>query len=437
MSPARPAVPYRMLRSIDSGGYAEVFRAVARDGDGTEVALKRPHDFDEARERMEREIRVQRRLDHPNIMPIIDADDDNSWFVMPLAEGNLEDLLASGRLGADRQAIAVAVLRSIGAGLERAHGEHAIHRDVSPRNILALDDGSGDLRWVLADWGMVKRPPGETTNRLTATGVGAGTRGFAAPETWIDGHVADERADIYSLARVVAWLLTGTRPIPNVVLRPDGPMRGLVIECTYIEPERRIQSMTGVLQRLDTLLAVAPASPESDLQELVDRAISNGDDVAAQVMQVASEHEEDADLYFDEVARLPVEQVERFTGVDPITAAAVATTMLEHLRSADWGRRDFNYANVPLGWAHAVLKTLLDDGEEGPAEDLAVVFFEVETEWNRFKQKAATFRWLLTLSEPKGQIVARTMRRAGAHAYYSDLADQRPASRTLAAEFRT
>ena len=115
-------MPYRLLKSIDSGGYAEVFRAVARDGDGTEVALKRPHDFDEARERMEREIRVQRGLDHPNIMPIIDADDDNSWFVMPLAEGNLEDLLASGRLGADRQAIAVAVLRSIGAGLEHAHG---------------------------------------------------------------------------------------------------------------------------------------------------------------------------------------------------------------------------------------------------------------------------------------------------------------------------
>jgi hypothetical protein len=107
-----------MLKSIGSGGYAEVFRAVARNGDGTELALKRPHDFEEARERMEREIRIQRGLDHPNIMPIVDADDDNQWFVMPLAEGNLEDLLASSRLGADRQAIAVAVLRSIGAGLD-------------------------------------------------------------------------------------------------------------------------------------------------------------------------------------------------------------------------------------------------------------------------------------------------------------------------------
>jgi hypothetical protein len=154
-------------------------------------------------------------------------------------------------------------------------------------------------------------------------------------------------------------------------------------------------------------------------------------------MQVAAAHEEDADLYFDEVARLPVEQVERFAGNDPTTAAAVATTMLEHLRSADWGRRDFNYANVPLAWAHAVLKTLLRDGEDGLAEDLAVVFFEVESQWDRFKQKAATFRWLLTLAEPQGQVVARAMRRAGAHAYYSDLADQRPASRTLAAEFRS
>jgi hypothetical protein len=168
----------------------------------------------------------------------------------------------------------------------------------------------------------------------------------------------------------------------------------------------------------------------------VDRAVSNGDEVAAQVMQIAAEHEEDADLYLDDVARLPVDQVERFTDDDPMTAAGVATTMLEHLRSADWGRRDFNYANVPLAWAHAVLKTLLDNREDGLAQDLAVVFFEVEPHWNRFKQKGVTMSWLRSLPEPQGQVVALAMRRAGTHDYYSSLADDRLASRSLAAEFR-
>ena len=435
MARPRQRLPYRMLKSIGRGGYAEVFRAASRDDPADIVAFKRPHDFDEARERLAREIRVQRTLEHPNIMPIVDADEVGSWFVMPLAEGNLEDVWASGRLGTDPEPVVDAVLRSIGAGLEYAHLHGAIHRDVSPRNILAFGDGDGELRWVLADWGMVKRPPGETTNRLTMPGIGAGTRGFAAPETWIDGHVADERADVYSLGRVAAWLLTGTKPIPNVPLRPDGPMRGFIVECTQHQPERRIQSMTALLERLESLLAPAPESVEDHVRDLVERAISEGVPVEGEVMQIAAAHEDDAGLYLDEIARLPVNQVGRFTHDDPTAAAAVATSMLEHL-NGDWGHRDFNYANVPLGWVHEVLKTLLEDGEHGLAEDLAVLFFQVEKEWNRFKQKDITYRWLLHLPEPEGRVVARALHRAGTHAYHASLAEERLASRTLAAEFR-
>ncbi len=109
--------------------------------------------------------------------------------------------------------------------------------------------------------------------------------------------------------------------------------------------------------------------------------------------------------------------------------------MLQHLGSSDWGHRDFDYANVPLAWAHEVLMTLLDDGHHSLAEDLAVAFFEVEPPWNRFKQKAATMRWLRSLAEPEGAVVARAIRRAGTHVYYSGLAGTRLPSRSLAAEF--
>lgn len=434
MAQQRQRLPYRMLKTIGRGGYAEVFRAEARDDPSTVVAVKRPHDFDEARERMAREIRVQQGLDHPNVMPILDAGQDGLWFVMPLAEGNLEDLWKAGRLGADPEPVVDTILHAIGVALEYAHLHGAIHRDVSPRNILALDDGDGELRWVLADWGMVKRPPGETTNRLTMPGIGAGTRGFAAPETWIEGHVADERADVYSLGRVAAWLLTGTKPIPNVPLRPDGPMRGLIVECTQHEPDRRIQSMTALLERLEALLAPPPESIDDHVRGLVERAISEGKAVEGEVMQIAA-HEDDPGLYLDEVARLPLDQVERFTHDDPAAAAAAATSMLEHLGS-DWGHRDFNYANVPLGWVHQVVKTLLTDGEEGLAEDLAVQFFQVEKEWNRFRQQAITYRWLRNMPESEGRVIARALRRAGTQDYHASLAEDRLASRTLAAEFR-
>jgi hypothetical protein len=212
-------------------------------------------------------------------------------------------------------------------------------------------------------------------------------------------------------------------------------MRGFIVECTHHEPDRRVQSMTALLERLETLLAPAPESVGDHVRGLVERAISEGVSVEAEVMQTAIDHEDDADLYLDEVARLPVDRVERFTHDDPTTAAAVATTMLEHLQG-DWGHRDFNYANVPLGWAHEVLKTLLDDGEHGLAEDLAVAFFQVEAEWNRFKQKDITFRWLRNLAEPEGRVVARAIRWAGTQAYHASLASERLASRSLAAEFR-
>jgi serine/threonine protein kinase len=98
--------PYRLLRAVGRGGFAEVFEAERRDQSGGRVALKRPLDVPLAAERMVREIEVQSQLVHRNIMPIQDAAQDHSWFVMPLAEGNLEDLWEAGVLGTDAQAIA-------------------------------------------------------------------------------------------------------------------------------------------------------------------------------------------------------------------------------------------------------------------------------------------------------------------------------------------
>ncbi len=193
--------------------------------------------------------------------------------------------------------------------------------------------------------------------------------------------------------------------------------------------------MTALLDRLETLLAPAPESIEDRVRDLVERAISDGTPVADEVMQIAAAHDDDAGLYLDEIARLPVDQVDRFTHGNPIAAAAAAASMLEHL-GGDWGHRDFNYANVPLHWAYEVLKTLLEDGKDGLAEDLAVLFFQIEKEWSRFKQKGITYRWLLHLPEPQGRVVARAMHRAGTHDYHASLATERLASRTLAAELR-
>ncbi len=114
----------------------------------------------------------------------------------------------------------------------------------------------------------------------------------------------------------------------------------------------------------------------------------------------------------------------------------LAKTMVEHLVSADWGTRDFNYANAPLGWAFEVLRVLTEEGHAGPAEDLGVAFFRADEQWNRFKQHGITLRWLRSLREEEGAIITRALRRAGVHDYYRrGLAEARLGSRSLAAEF--
>jgi hypothetical protein len=68
----------------------------------------------------------------------------------------------------------------------------------------------------------------------------------------------------------------------------------------------------------------------------------------------------------------------------------------------DWGKREFDYANTPLGWAFTVLRTLVTNDHAGLAEDLATEFFKAEQHWDRYRQLDITVRWLKSLPEPRG-----------------------------------
>jgi eukaryotic-like serine/threonine-protein kinase len=128
-------LPYRLGKNIGHGGFADVFEADARDEPSVVLAFKRARlDVQVAPERLAREIDVQRRVDHPNVMPVIRAAGDRTWFVMPLALGNLKALWEAGRLGDKPEALALEVIDQVSRGLEHAHGAKLLHRDVSPGN---------------------------------------------------------------------------------------------------------------------------------------------------------------------------------------------------------------------------------------------------------------------------------------------------------------
>lgn len=408
-------MPFKIIEEIGRGGFAFVSRAEPVGG-GDQVALKQPLPVPFAEERMRREISVQRELAGPHVMPIVDFDSDGPWFTMPVAEGNLLHLWRGGVLGTDPEALALEIVSALTEGLRDAHARGHVHRDLTPANVLALPDPNtaSGRRWVVADFGLVRRPLGETTHRLT-TGGGLGTPGFAAPESVMDdAHAVDQRADVYSVGRLLAWLLTDQLPMFFVPLLPSGRFRGLVADATDNDPSVRPPSLDILLERLQRIVNRPVVAPRPALRELLTQQPLNLEGVR-EIVRANMDNER---LFIDDLAPMDRTAVRGWVDEAPAEAARTAIVMCRTLRTADWGRRNFDYANTPLGWAFAVLQRLVEIQDYDDAEDVGAAFFEVEEHWDRWSQLNATVAWLEKLTDPAGGAMARAIERAGAEEYY-------------------
>lgn len=406
---------YKLDPNSKKGGFAEVFLATRRS-DEVRVALKRPRKVPRATERLRREIEVQSSLAHPNIMPIIDADPDKRWFVMPPADGNLLEL----RAGVDEEEFAGLLMEAADA-LAVAHDLGHIHRDLTPPNILAMPRHGGGRKWVIADWGLVTRPYATGSVPLTRAGEGLGTDAFAAPEVLADGQNATFVADVYSLGRVAEWYLTGKIPKVGIQSLPDADKihwRTFVRECTEPDPSRRAD-LALFRQLLDEVFTLVPASPEKRAHDIV-TGILRGQSVAlGELFRLAADHPEDATAYLDEFARLPSATLREWVRRDPEGAAKAARRMCDHLvRDASWGDRDAEYARTPLSFAQEILTELATREELGLVEDVAVDFFRADMKWSRPSQRTRVREWLAELDGGSATVVARVMTRAPAIADY-------------------
>jgi protein kinase-like protein len=206
---------YRIVALIGHGGMSVVYRAEHLSL-GRQVALKllAPHLTEDAsfRERFTRESRLAAGLEHPNIIPIYEAGDEQDVFyiAMRFVEGSdLKSILKNeGPLELDR---AVSIVTQIAAALNVAHSRDLVHRDIKPANIL-IASGMGpeesDHVYV-SDFGVAKQTSDAAP--LTRTGLFVGTADYAAPEQ-IEGKALDGRADIYALGCVLYQTLTGEMP---------------------------------------------------------------------------------------------------------------------------------------------------------------------------------------------------------------------------------
>jgi len=273
---------YLILEKLGQGGMGVVFKARQRTT-GKVVALKiLPPSFGrdhQAVSRFKREIEAAGRLDHPNIVAALDADEDRGvhFLVMDYVEGrDLDRVVAtSGPLPVVQ---AVDCLIQAARGLEAAHAQGIVHRDIKPGNLML--DAAGNVR--VLDLGLARiveaaNPLGQTPgNRLTRSGMYMGTIDYMAPEQAEDSRRADHRADIYSLGCTFHYLLTGQEPFPGETIlkrliahqdrpapriraaRPDAP---LAVETVFQkmmakQPSERPATMTELIG----LLALCKAS---------------------------------------------------------------------------------------------------------------------------------------------------------------------------------
>ena len=205
---------FRIEAVAGRGGMGVVYRAVELDL-GRPVALKliaSDRAADPAfRERFQRESRLAALIDHPNVVPVHGAgeEDGQLYLVMRYVEGtDLHRLLKQeGPLPPERAAEYVA---QVAAALDAAHAAGLVHRDVKPANVLIAGDHA-----YLGDFGLTRLLSSE--EQLTETGQWLGTTDFSSPEQ-LQGLRVDARADIYSLGCVLHAALLGRPPYPRATV---------------------------------------------------------------------------------------------------------------------------------------------------------------------------------------------------------------------------
>jgi serine/threonine protein kinase len=199
---------YQVLSELGRGGMGIVYQAYDKQLK-EQVAIKLLSPLlstdEDALERLTREVSLARRVTHPNVIRIHDIAEVNGLHYVSMeyfgAPNLKEHLKRSGSLSLLN---AYQILSQICDGLEAAHSQGVVHRDLKAQNILI--GRSGQIKII--DFGLARAVHLEG---MTATGLIMGTPEYMAPEQVAGKHV-DERADIYALGVILFEMLTGRVP---------------------------------------------------------------------------------------------------------------------------------------------------------------------------------------------------------------------------------
>src|SRR5690348_7029998 len=204
---------YELTALLGAGGMAEVYRGLDVDMDRAVAVKVLPGTLSADpgyAARFRAEARRVAALDHPHIVPVYHYGEERGllYLVMPILKESLRDRLEHGPIPL---ADAVRYATEVAAGLDMAHAQGIVHRDVKPENIL-LDEAGAAL---LTDFGIARElpaaPGGRKTPALSSIHTPLDGVAYMAPEQ-LRGASVDQRADVYALGAVLYELLTGVAP---------------------------------------------------------------------------------------------------------------------------------------------------------------------------------------------------------------------------------
>jgi serine/threonine-protein kinase len=266
---------YEIRETLGKGGMGVVYRAYDRKLD-EDVALKllRP---EVAREdptlldRFKQEIKLARRITHRNILRTHDFGETNGipYISMEYLEGvTLKDLVR--QKGALPLGVGLRIAKQMCFGLEAAHHQGVVHRDIKPHNMLIMPE-TGDLK--IMDFGIARMTEVKGQDKgLTSAGTVMGTPDYMAPEQ-AQGRSADSRADIYSLGVVFFEIFAGSLPfkgdtVVQVVMShiqepPPSPrsvnarippeLEAIILRCLEKAPDSRYPTVDAIVEDLSAV----------------------------------------------------------------------------------------------------------------------------------------------------------------------------------------
>ena len=270
---------YEILEKIGTGGMSDVYKAKCHKLNRYVAIKVLKQEFSENTNFVSKfrvEAQAAAGLMHPNIVNVYDVGEEDGiyYIVMELVEGiTLKNYIEKKARLSVKEALSIAI--QVSMGIEAAHNNHIIHRDIKPQNIMISKEG----KVKIADFGIAKAA---TSNTITSNVMGSVH--YTSPEQ-ARGGFSDERSDIYSLGCTMFEMLTGRVPFDGETtvaiaikhIQEDMPspreyvseipvcVEQIIFKCTQKSPDRRYQSMGELIVDLKKALI----TPDEDFVKMV------------------------------------------------------------------------------------------------------------------------------------------------------------------------